>query len=40
VAVREDDPRFQTLPEQLAANDVSWRHYRGENEYVDPLRQF
>lgn len=34
------DRRFQTLPEQLAANAVSWRHYRGENEYVDPLRQF
>jgi phospholipase C len=33
------DPRFETLPQQLTAKGVSWREYRGENEYVDPLRQ-
>jgi phospholipase C len=33
------DPRFETLPQQLTANGVSWREYRGENEFVDPLRQ-
>ena len=33
------DPRFETLPEQMTAVGVSWREYRGENEYVDPLRQ-
>jgi phospholipase C len=35
----KDDPRFETLPEQLAAKGVSWRAYRGDNDYVDPLRQ-
>jgi phospholipase C len=33
------DPLFQTLPEELSAAGVSWRIYRGENTYVDPLRQ-
>ena len=35
----KDDPRFESLPEQLTATGVSWRQYRGENHYVDPLRQ-
>jgi phospholipase C len=35
----KNDPRFETLPEQMTAEGVSWRQYRGENEYVDPLRQ-
>ena len=33
------DPAFQTLPDELTAAGVSWREYRGENTYVDPLRQ-
>jgi phospholipase C len=33
------DPRFETLPEQMTAKGVSWREYRGDNDYVDPLRQ-
>jgi phospholipase C len=33
------DPRFETLPEKLTAAGVSWREYRGVNNYVDPLRQ-
>jgi phospholipase C len=35
----KDDRHFQTLPEELTAAGVSWREYRGENTYVDPLRQ-
>jgi phospholipase C len=33
------DPDFETLPEKLTAAGVSWREYRGVNNYVDPLRQ-
>jgi phospholipase C len=33
------DPGFETLPEELTAGGVSWKEYRGENTYVDPLRQ-
>jgi phospholipase C len=33
------DPYFETLPRELTAAGVSWREYRGENTYVDPLRQ-
>jgi phospholipase C len=33
------DPAFETLPEKLTAAGVSWREYRGVNNYVDPLRQ-
>lgn len=33
------DPAFETLPDELTAAGVSWREYRGENSYVDPLRQ-
>jgi phospholipase C len=28
-----------TLPDELSAHHVSWRYYRGDNEYVNPLRQ-
>jgi phospholipase C len=35
----KDDPNFETLPRELTAAGVSWREYRGENTYVDPLRQ-
>src|SRR5947208_2589358 len=30
---------FRTLPQELQAHDVSWKEYRGENSYVDPLRE-
>jgi phospholipase C len=33
------DPDFETLPRELSAAGVSWLEYRGENTYVDPLRQ-
>jgi phospholipase C len=33
------DPDFETLPDELTAAGVRWREYRGENTYVDPLRQ-
>jgi phospholipase C len=33
------DPRFESLPEQMTDEGVSWRQYRGENGFVDPLRQ-
>jgi phospholipase C len=35
----KDDPAFETLPDELTAAGVSWREYRGDNNYVDPLRQ-
>jgi phospholipase C len=34
-----NDPSFQTLPEELTAAGISWREYRGANNFVDPLRQ-
>ncbi|MGH2789829.1 MAG: phospholipase C [Actinomycetota bacterium] len=28
-----------TMPDLLEAEDVSWKYYRGDNEFADPLRQ-
>jgi phospholipase C len=33
------DSKFVTLPQELAAAHVSWKEYRGNNDYVQPLRQ-
>jgi phospholipase C len=33
------DTGFRTLPDELTAAGVPWREYRGDNTYVDPLRQ-
>jgi phospholipase C len=30
---------IKTLPDEMAARHVSWRYYRGDNDYVNPLRQ-
>jgi phospholipase C len=30
---------IKTLPDLLEANGVSWKYYRGENPWADPLRQ-
>src|SRR6185503_2693045 len=29
----------KVLPDELTAAGVSWRYYRGDNRFVDPLRQ-
>ena len=29
----------KTLPDELAHERISWRYYRGDNDYVNPLRQ-
>ncbi|MFL5798473.1 MAG: phospholipase C [Actinomycetota bacterium] len=29
----------KTLPDELAAGHVPWRYYRGDNDYVNPLRE-
>jgi phospholipase C len=33
------DKRFETLPSELTRAGISWRDYRGDNSFVDPLRQ-
>jgi len=48
-ATAEDIQRFlverwpcfdvKVLPDELTAHHVSWRYYRGDNPFVDPLRQ-
>jgi phospholipase C len=36
--VTEDKEDFPTLPDQLAAHGDSWREYRGDNVWVQPVR--
>jgi phospholipase C len=36
--VTRDRAAFPTLPDALQARGISWKDYRGENQYVDPLR--
>jgi phospholipase C len=36
--VTKDASRFPTLPDVLMAHGISWKEYRGENAFVNPLR--